>query len=162
MAKAGKVAMFFGGAADDLDYAHKKDPANAVMKVALVPQGPQNRQTFSYVASTVISAKTGNADAAYQALVALTDGIHHWKVVAPRQSLANVDTIVASVPDKAESAETILKALPDMRAFRIIPQQQEWDTVYFEEFKDPLYQREGTAEELAAEARPALEDLLPG
>ena len=40
MAKAGKVAMFFGGAADDLDYAHKKDPANAVLKVALVPSGP--------------------------------------------------------------------------------------------------------------------------
>src|SRR5512142_3532332 len=26
MAKAGKVAMFFGGAADDLDYAYQKDP----------------------------------------------------------------------------------------------------------------------------------------
>lgn len=161
MVKAGKVAMFFGGAADDLDYAHKKDPANAVMKVALVPQGPKNRQTFSYVASTAISAKTGNADAAYQALVALTDGIHHWKIVAPRQSLANVDTIVASVPDKAESAATILKALPDMRALRIIPQQQEWDTVFFEEFKDPLYNHEGTAEELAGDARASLEDLLP-
>ncbi len=74
MVKAGKVAMFFGGAADDLDYAHKKDPAIAEMKVALVPKGPKNRQTFSYVASTVISAKTGNADAAYQALVALSDG----------------------------------------------------------------------------------------
>jgi multiple sugar transport system substrate-binding protein len=161
MAKAGKVAMFFGGAADDLDYAHKKDPKNAVMKVALVPQGPQNRQTFSYVASTVITAKTKNPDAAYQALVALTDGIHHWKVVAPRQSLANVDTIVASIPDKAESAETILKALPDMRAFRIIPRHQEWDTAYFEEFKDPLYHKEDSAENLAKDARPVLEDLLP-
>lgn len=162
MAKAGKVAMFFGGAADDLDYAHKKDPANAVMKAALVPMGPKNRQTFSYVASTVINAKTGNADAAYQALVALTDGIHHWKIVAPRQSLATVDTIVASVPDKAESAEVILKALPDMRAFRIIPQQAEWDVTYSEEFKDPLFHREASAEELAQDARPVLEDLLPG
>jgi len=162
MAKAGKVAMFFGGAADDLDYAHKKDPANAVMKAALVPQGPANRQTFSYVASTVISAKTENADAAFQALAALTDGIHHWKVVAPRQSLANADTIVASVPDKAESVDVILAALPDMRALRVIPKQQEWDTVFFEEFKDPLYQKEASAEELAGDARGALEDLLPG
>jgi multiple sugar transport system substrate-binding protein len=162
MAKAGKVAMFFGGAADDLDYAHKKDPKNAVMKVALVPQGPKNRQTFSYVASTAIAAKTKNPDAAYQALLALTDGIHHWKVVAPRQSLANVDTIVASVPDKADSAATILKALPDMRGFHIIPRHQEWDTTYFEEFKDPLYHREGKAEDLAKDARPDLEGLLPG
>ncbi|MBA2754752.1 MAG: sugar ABC transporter substrate-binding protein, partial [Chloroflexia bacterium] len=123
MAKAGKVAMFFGGAGDDLDYAHTKDPKNAEMKVALVPKGPQNRANFAYTASTVISADTENADAAYQALVALSDGIHHWKVVAPRQSLANVDTIVASVPDKAESAPVILEALPDMRAFRVIPDQ---------------------------------------
>jgi len=161
MAKAGKVAMFFGGAADDLDYAHTKDPKNAVMKVALVPKGPANRATFAYTASTVISADTENADAAYEALVALTDGIHHWKVVAPRQSLANEDTIVASVPDKAESAAVILEALPDMRALRVIPEQQEWDTVFFERFQDPLFQGEGTAEELAQEARPELEDLLP-
>ena len=72
-----------------------------------------------------------------------------------------MDTIVASVPDKAESAEVILKALPDMRALRVIPQQQEWDTVFFEEFKDPLYQKEASAEELAGDARGALEDLLP-
>jgi multiple sugar transport system substrate-binding protein len=161
MAKAGKVAMFFGGAADDLDYAHTKDPKNAVMKVALVPKGPANRATFAYTASTVISADTENADAAYEALVALTDGIHHWKVVAPRQSLANEDTIVASVPDKAESAAVILEALPDMRALRVIPEQQEWDTIFFERFQDPLFQGEGTAEELAQEARPELEDLLP-
>jgi multiple sugar transport system substrate-binding protein len=161
MAKAGKVAMFFGGAADDLDYAHKKDPKNAVMKLALVPQGPKNRQNFSYVASTSISAKTKNPDAAYQALVALTDGIHHWKIVAPRQSLANVDTIVASVPDKADSAETIVKALPDMRGFHIIPRHLEWDQTYLQEFKDPLYHKEDTAENLAKEVRPDLEDLLP-
>ena len=52
-----------------------------------------------------------------------------------------MDTIVASVPDKAESAEVILAALPDMRALRVIPQQQEWDTVFFEEFKDPVCTR---------------------
>lgn len=161
MVKAGKVAMFYGGAADDLDYANKKDPANAVLKTALVPQGPANRQTFSYVASTVVSASTENPDAAAQALAALTEGIHNWKITAPRQSLANVDTIVASVPDKAESAEVILRALPDARALRVIPQQQEWDTIFFEEFKDPLYQKEASAEELAPDARASLEDLLP-
>lgn len=161
MAKAGKVAMFYGGAADDLDYAHKKDPKNAVMKVALVPKGPQNRTTFAWTASTVIFAGTENADAAYQALVALTDGIHHWKIVAPRQALANADTIAASVPDKAESAPVIVQALPDMRSFHIIPDHQEWNTTFDELFALPLYQKEGTPEELAAEAKPELEDLLP-
>ncbi len=39
LAKNGKVAMFFGGAGDDLDYAHAKDPKFAELKVALVPKG---------------------------------------------------------------------------------------------------------------------------
>jgi multiple sugar transport system substrate-binding protein len=161
MAKAGKVAMFYGGAADDLDYANKKDPKNAVMKVALVPKGPQNRTTFGWTASTVIFAGTENEDAAYQALVALTDGIHHWKIVAPRQSLANADTIAASVPDKAESAPVIAQAVPDMRSFHIIPAQTEWDTTFGELYTAPLFNKEGTPEELAAEAKPELEALLP-
>ena len=42
MVKAGKVALFFGGAGDDLDYAAKKDPVNAVLKMAVVPKGPQS------------------------------------------------------------------------------------------------------------------------
>ena len=48
-----------------------------------------------------------------------------------------------------------------MRGFHIIPRHQEWDTTYFEEFKDPLYHKEDSAENLAKDARPDLEDLLP-
>ena len=161
MVKAGKVAMFYGGAADDLDYAHTKDPKNAELKIALVPKGPANRATFAYTAATVINGGTENADLAYQALAALTEGIHHWKIVAPRQSLANVDTIAASVPAKQASAAVIVQALPEMRALRPIPEQQEWDTVFFEQFQDPLFQKQGTVEELAAAVRPELEALLP-
>jgi multiple sugar transport system substrate-binding protein len=161
MVKAGKVAMFYGGAADDLDYAHTKDPANAETRVALVPQGPQSRTTFAWTASSVIFAGSDNADASYRALVALTEGIHHWKIVAPRLSLANAETIAASVPDKAASAEVIVQALPEMRSFHIIPNQQEWDTTFWDYFQSPLFSGEGTPEELAAEAKPELEDLLP-
>jgi multiple sugar transport system substrate-binding protein len=160
LAKNGKVAMFFGGAADDLDYAHTKDARFAEMTVALVPKGPQNRQTFAWTASTVINAATQNPDAAYQALVDLTEGVHHWKIVAPRKSLASVDVITASVPEKQASAEVILKALPDARAFRVVPRQSEWDTAFWERFQDPLFQGKGTVEELAKAARPQLEALL--
>ena len=107
------------------------------------------------------AAQTKNPDAAYQALVALTDGIQHWKIVAPRKSLADEATIVASVPDKKDSAAVILKALPDMRAFRIVPRHQEWDTLFWEQFQDPLFHKKGTAEDLAKAARPKLEDVLP-
>jgi len=161
MAKASKVAMFYGGAADDLDYAHKKDPKNAVMKVALVPKGPKDRTTFAWTAATVVNSKAKNPDVAYQAMVALTEGIHHWKIVAPRKSLATADVIAASVPDKAESAETILKAVPDMRSFNVIPDHAEWDTMFFDEFQDPLFHGKGKAADLAPDVRADLETLLP-
>jgi len=161
MVKAGKVAMFYGGATDDLDVAAKKDPANAVIKMALVPTGPKGRTTFAWTASTVVNADSKNPDVAYQALVALTEGIHHWKIVAPRQSLATEETIAAVVPDKAESAPIIVQALADMRSFHVIPQQAEWDQTFNDEYLQPIFHQEATAEELAPEVRPMLEDLLP-
>ena len=161
MAKAGKVAMFFGGAADDLDYAHEKDPQNAKMMMALVPKGPKDRTTFAWTAITAVSSQTENPDLAVKAMVALTDGIHHWKVLAPRKSLATVDVIVAAVPGKEESAPVILQAAESMRSFNIIPRHAEWDTIFWEQFQDLLFHQKGTAADLAAAARPKLEELLP-
>ncbi len=160
LAKNGKVAMFFGGAADDLDYAHTKDARFAEMKVALVPKGPKSRATFAWTASTVINAATKNPRAAYDALVDLTEGIHRWKIVAPRKSLASVEVIAASVPQKRASAEVILKALADARSFRIVPRHSEWDSIFWEKFQDPLFQGKGTAAGLAKQARPELEATL--
>lgn len=162
LAKNGKVAMFFGGAADDLDYAHTKDPKFAELKAALVPKGPKSRTTFAWTASTVINAKSANAQVACDALIALSEGIHHWKIVAPRKSLANKETIVASVPQKAPSADVIVEAAKDMRALPVVPQQSEFDTAFFEKFKDALYHHKGTAADLAKQARPELEAVLTG
>jgi multiple sugar transport system substrate-binding protein len=160
LAKNGKVAMFYGGAGDDLDYAHTKDPKFAELKIALVPKGPQNRATFAWTASTVINAATANPDQAYAALVELTDGIQHWKIVAPRKSLATAEIIAASVPQKQDSAAMILAALPDARSFRIVPKQSDWDKAFFDQFQDPLFHRKGTAEELIKQALPDLEAAL--
>jgi multiple sugar transport system substrate-binding protein len=161
MAKAGKVAMFYGGAADDFDYAHAKDPKNADMKMAVVPKGPKDRTSFAWTAITAVSAATKNPDIATKAMVALTDGIHHWKVLAPRKSLATADVIAASVPGKKDSASVLLKQAESMRSFNIIPKHAEWDTTFFEQFQDPLFHKKGTAEDLAKAARPKLEELLP-
>jgi len=160
LAKNGKVAMFFGGAGDDLDYAHSKDARFAEMKMSLVPKGPKNRETFAWTASTVINAGTKNPQAAYDALVDLTEGIQHWKIVAPRKSLATAAVIEASVPLKKDSAAVILLALPDARSFRIVPRQSEWDLTFWEKFQDPLFQGKGTVAELAKAARPELEMAL--
>ena len=161
MAKAGKVAMFFGGAADDLDYAWQNDENNAKLVMALVPKGPKDRTTFAWTAITGVSTQTEYPEQAVKALVALTDGIHHWKVLAPRKSLATVDVIAASVPGKRDSAPVIIQAADSMRSFNIIPRHAEWDTIFWEQFQDPLYHNKGTAEELATEIRPKLEALLP-
>ena len=161
MAKAGKVAMFFGGAADDLDYAYQNDPQNARLTMALVPKGPKDRTTFAWTAITAVSAQTENPDLAVKAMVALTEGIHHWKVLAPRKSLATADVIAAAVPGKAESAPIILQAAESMRSFNIIPRHAEWDTIFWEQFQDPLYHGKGTVAELAAVARAKLEEVLP-
>jgi len=160
LAKNGKVAMFFGGAADDLDYAHTKDAKFAEMKVSLVPKGPQNRATFAWTAATVINKATANPDAAYEALVDLTEGIQRWKIVAPRKSLANVESISASVPQKQASAPVIVQALSDARALNVVPAQSEWDTTFWEKFKDPLYRKQGSVEDLAKQALPDLNAIL--
>jgi multiple sugar transport system substrate-binding protein len=156
MFKAGKIAMFMGGAADDLDRVEGLD-----VGVVAVPAGPAGRPTFAWNASTVIAAQTENPDVAYEALVMLTDGIHHWKIVAPRKSLATAEGITEAEPRKAENAEAIAEAAAFMRAFNIIPNHQEWDSIFWGEFMDPLFHGEGTAEELAPEIRPLLEDVLP-
>jgi multiple sugar transport system substrate-binding protein len=161
MVKAGKVAMFFGGAADDLDYAYQKDPKNAKLMMALVPKGPKDRTTFAWTAITAVSTQTKNPDLAVKAMVALTDGIHHWKILAPRKSLASADVIAASVPGKKDSAAVILQAAESMRSFNIIPKHSEWDTIFWEQFQDPLFHKKGTAADLAAAARAKLEEVLP-
>ena len=156
MFKAGDIAMFMGGATDDLDRVEGLE-----VGVVPVPAGPAGRTTFAWNASTVIAAQTGNSDVACEALIQLTDGIHHWKIVAPRQSLATAEAISEAEPRKAESAAAIAEAVPDMRAFTIIPRQQEWDTIFWSDFMDPLFHDQGTAEELAGEMRPELEAVLP-
>ncbi|MEL7674821.1 MAG: sugar ABC transporter substrate-binding protein [Chloroflexota bacterium] len=156
MFKAGRVAMFMGGAADDLDRVEGLN-----VGVSPVPQDVNGgNTTFAWTAATVINAKTENPDLAYEALVQLTEGIHSWKIVSPRVSQANVEHLVASEPRKEANAEAILEAVPDMRAFRIIPRMAEWDTIFWEDFQDPLFHGEDTVENLAADARILLEDVL--
>jgi multiple sugar transport system substrate-binding protein len=156
MFKAGQIAMFMGGAADDLDRVEGMNVA-----VSPVPAGPGGRATFAWNASTVIAAQSDNVDLACEALVKLTDGIHHWKIVAPRLSLATAEGIIAAEPRKEQNAAAIAEAVADMRAFTIIPRQAEWDTIFWSEFMDPLFHDQATAEELAPEIRAQLEELLP-
>ena len=54
MFKAGKVAMFIGGAADTFESA---DGEVLDIRAAVVPQGAESRTTFAWTASTVVNAQ---------------------------------------------------------------------------------------------------------
>lgn len=159
MFRAGQVAMFMGGAADTFEGLD-------VVGASVVPAGPENRRTFSWTASTVINSATADPELAVRALAALTEGIHHWKLVPPRTDLQTADVFRSVIPEqwqtqKSGQVDAILLAAEDMSAYNIIPRHQEWDEVFWREFQDPLFHGQGTAADLAAEARSQLEDLLP-
>jgi multiple sugar transport system substrate-binding protein len=164
MFKAGTVAMFMGGAADDLDRVEGLD-----VGVSIVPANPTTglHTTFSWNASTVINASSplaqSNPDLLCDALVAVSDGIHSWKVMSPRISQGTVEHLVAAEPRKEASAEVIIEAAQDMRALPIFGNYAEFDAVFWSEFWGPLINGETdlTSAELAAEVRPDLEDTLP-
>lgn len=159
MFKAGKIAMFMGGAADDLDRVEGLD-----VGVIHVPAHPETGSitTFAWNASTVINANTANPDAACAALVALTEAIQGWKIVSPRISQATVEHLVSAEPRKEASAEALIAAAQDMRALPIFGNYAEFDSVFWSEFWGPLQNRETdlSVAELAAEVRPDLEETL--
>jgi multiple sugar transport system substrate-binding protein len=158
--KVGKIAMFMGGAADDLDRVEGLN-----VGVVSVPRNPTTglNTTFAWSATTVISSTTEHPDEACAALLAVTEGIQGWKIVSPRISQSTVEHLVASEPRKADSAEAIIAAVPSMRAFRIFGNYIAWDAIFRGEYMNPLIfdETDLTPEELAAEVRPELEELLP-
>jgi multiple sugar transport system substrate-binding protein len=152
----GTVAMFMGGAADTFDGIEE-------VGATLVPSGPVDRTTFAWSASTVVNAATPDPDLAVRALIELTDGIHQWKLLPPREDVIDRDALLEMVPDqwreqKEPQVDTMMAALNDARAFRVIPRHQEWDETFWNEFQSPLFEG-GDAAELAEEVRPRLENL---
>ncbi|GIV78985.1 sugar ABC transporter substrate-binding protein [Litorilinea aerophila] len=155
MMKAGTVSMFMGGAADDFERTEGKR-----IKAFLLPQGPVSRDTWAWIGGMSINANTANPDVAYEAFMDLTEAIHHWKVPAPRRSLATREGIVAATPYKEISADNIIANMEHMRAPRIFPGYAQWATVFGERYVDPLVRGNATPEELAGEVRPLLEEIL--
>ena len=159
MFKAGRIAMFMGGAADDLDRVEGLD-----VGVIHVPANPEtgSTTTFAWNASTAINANTAHPEQACDALVALTEAIQGWKIVSPRISQATVEHLIASEPRKEANAEAIVAAAADMRALPIFGNYAEWDSVFWSEFWGPLINDETdlSVAELAEEIRPDLEETL--
>jgi multiple sugar transport system substrate-binding protein len=155
MMKAGQVAMFMGGAADDFERTEGMQ-----IQAFMLPQGPVSRDTWAWIGGMSVNANTGNPEAAYQAFVDLSQAIQEWKVPAPRQSLATAEGIVAATPYKAISADNIIANMENMRAPQIFPGYAQWATVFGERYVDPLVRGNATAEELSGTVRILLEEVL--
>jgi multiple sugar transport system substrate-binding protein len=155
MMKAGQVAMFMGGAADDYERTEGKR-----IQAFLLPQGPVNRDSWAWIGGMGVNAAAKNPEAAFQAFMDLTQATQEWKVPAPRRSLATREGILAARPYKEASVDDIIANMENLHAARFFPGYAQWATVFGERFVDPLVRGQGTPEELAAQARPLLEQML--
>jgi multiple sugar transport system substrate-binding protein len=152
----GRVAMFAGGAADDLDRIE-----GLPVVVRELPSGPGGRRaTFAWNAGLHVSAATRRPELAYKAWKDLLAAIQAWKIAPPRRSLASqIETIE---PRKAAAAEVIRRSMEYMRPIRLIRERRQWDSVLDRLFKGPLVRGEADARTLAREVAPLLEEIAEG
>ncbi len=149
--RAGKVAMFMGGAADDLDRI-----AGLEVVAAEVPSGPSGRRaTFAWTAGLCISPGVEDAAQAFEVYKRILDGIQRWKIPAPRRPLAA--RLEQFDPTKAPAADVIRSSMEYMRVGFIRERQVEWDTVFSEEFIEPILRTGRPARQQLRRARKALE-----
>jgi multiple sugar transport system substrate-binding protein len=152
--KTGKVAMFFGGAGDDLE---KQVGNKFKVGMAEIPHGDQ-KVTFSWIASTVISSNTKQPDAAYQALVDLTNATFKWKVVPPIKN--GFDMVTQNMPEKAYCLEVIKKSSEYARGFNNQEQEVEIDTAIGDELYTPLINGKKTPEQAAKDAEAKIKTIM--
>ncbi|MFA6075477.1 MAG: sugar ABC transporter substrate-binding protein [Negativicutes bacterium] len=151
------VAMFIGGASDDLD--KQEHPFN--IGVAAPPKGPTGiRATQAWSALTAINAKTPEPDLAYKALLQLTEALHHVQPLPPVKSLANKESLKAAGPRSQQQIDVMLRILPDMRCYVAVPKQQEWNDTWAKEVLEPMSLKGANIPEIAKRARIKLEQFL--
>lgn len=155
MFRNGQVAMFMGGAADDLDSTVEN------VEAFMVPAGPDGTHaTFADVLGMGINSKTKNPDAAFDALVDLTDAIHHWKIMPPRESLGNLETLQEMHPQKAQSLEAIIASMEYARPYLYSEQYPNWDNVFTTQLIDPMVNSGTDPLDLIPQVKPLLENAM--
>ncbi len=140
--RAGKVAMFMGGAADDLDRIDGLD-----VVVAEVPTGPTGlRATFAWTAGLHISSSVPDRDKAFAVWKQILDGIQKWKIPSPRRPVAA--RLEEIDPRKAPAAAVIRASMEYMRTPTAFRRQVQWNTMFWEEVEDELLRTGTPAREL--------------
>jgi multiple sugar transport system substrate-binding protein len=124
-----------------------------------VPAGPAGtRATFAWHAGLHISSTTRDPALAYKVYRALLTGIQHWKIPAPRRSLAA--KLAEIEPRKAAAAPAILNSMAYMRPMRTVPEFTRWRARYSELFVEPVARGLASPREAAALADRELAPLM--
>lgn len=152
--KTGKLAFFFGGAGDDLEKG-----VDGKFKVGMseIPYETE-KSTFSWIASTVVSSQTKNQDAAYKALVDLTNATHEWKIVPPIKS--GLDMVTKSRPEKEYAIDVIRKSSEYARGFNNQEKQAEIDAAIWDEAYGPILNGSKTGEQAAKDAATKIKSIM--
>lgn len=157
MFRDGQVAMFMGGAADSLDT--RVETFKCVVRE--VPAGPTGvKATFVDLLGMGINAKTKNPDAAFEALVDLSEEIHNWKVMPPRKSIGSLDNMVTLHPERKDAFAAIVNSLAYSKPYRFYEDYPDWDTVFWNQLMDPIVNNNGNPEELVPTVKPLLDEAL--
>lgn len=157
MFRDGQVALFMGGAADSLDT--RVDSFKCVVRE--VPAGPTGiKATYVDLLGMGINAKTANPDAAFEALVDLSDEIHKWKVMPPRKSVSSLDNMISLHPERKDAFEAIVNSLEYSKPYRYYENYPDWDTVFWNQLMDPIVNNNGNPEELVPTVKPLLDEAL--
>jgi hypothetical protein len=98
-----------------------------------------------------------DAEQAFEVYKQVLDGIQRWKIPAPRRPLAA--KLEQFVPAKAPAADVIRRSMEYMRVGYIRERQIEWDTLFSEEFLEPILRTGRPARRQFGEARRALEAM---
>jgi multiple sugar transport system substrate-binding protein len=159
-----KTAMYLGGAADREDSVpdpRRSQDSDDIMPVELfeLPSGPSGtKATLAWHAGLHISSDTADKALAYDVFKALLSGIQHWKIPAPRRTLAaNIERIA---PRKARSAKVIRRAMESMRAIKPVPRMTEFRTRLGEEFLEPVLTDRMSVRQAADIAAPKIQKVL--
>jgi multiple sugar transport system substrate-binding protein len=127
----------------------------------MVPAGPTGiHATFGDILGMGINVNTKNPDAAFEALVDLSDAIHHWKIMPPRKSLADLATLQELHPKKSHSLEAIISSMEYARPYRYSEKYPEWENIYWTQLMDPIINAGTDPEKLIPEVKPLLESVM--
>ena len=146
--------MFFGGAGDDLE---KQVGSKFKVGMSEIPHGDK-KVTFSWIASTVVYSQTKNPDAAYKALIDLTNATFQWKVVPPIKDGFNM--ITKNMPEKAYALDVIKKSSQYARGFNNQEKESEIDTAIGDELYTPLINGKKKPEQAAKDAETKVKTIM--